>query len=126
MFKHINIVIINITVIINKVAAWSFYQHGEDAREFIGKGKGMGDKSIGKGKSMDDKSIGKGKGMGDPDDDDPDDPEDPDEEEEEEDEEEENDIHIIDMAYAAVQGLVTFVSSSEHKKVALEVFTTAT
>ena len=116
MFKHITIVIINITVIINKVAAWSLYQHGEDAREVIGKGKGMGDKSIGKGKSMDGKSIGKGKG----------DPPDDDEGEEEEEEEEESDPVIIDMAYAAVQKLVTFVSSSEHKKVALEVFTTAT
>ena len=53
MFKHITIVIINIIIIIiNKVAAWSSYQHGEDPREFLGKGKGkgMGDKSIGKGK----------------------------------------------------------------------------
>ena len=57
----------------------------------------------------------------DPDEDDPDDPDDPDEEEEEDD-----DIHIIDMAYAAVQELVTFVPSSEHKKVALGVLTTAT
>jgi len=105
MFINITIVIINITVIINKVAAWSLRQHGEDVREFIGKGKGMGDKSIGKGKSMDDKSIGKGKGMGDinrgkgdpddPDDhddpDDPDDHDDPDEDEEVEEEEEESD-----------------------------------
>ena len=107
MFKHITIVIINITVIINKVAAWSSYQHGEDPREFLGKGK-----------SMDGKSIGKGKG------DPPDDDEG--EEEEEEEEEEESDPVIIDRAYAAVQELVTFVSSYEHKKVALEVFTTAT
>ena len=104
MFKHITIVIINIIIIIiNKVAAWSSYQHGEDPREFLGKGK-----------SMDGKSIGKGKG----------DP--PDDDEGEEEEEEESDPDIIDMAYAAVQELVTFVSSSEHKKVALEVFTTAT
>ena len=60
--------------------------------------------------------LGIGKGKGDP----------PDDDEGEEEEEEESDPVIIDMAYAAVQKLVTFVSSSEHKKVALEVFTTAT
>ena len=119
MFKHITIVIINITVIINKVAAWSFYQHGEDPREFVGKGKGKGDKSIGKGKSMDGKSIGKGKG-------DPPDDDEGEEEGEEEEEEEESDPVIIDRAYAAVQELETKVTNSEHKKVALEVFTTAT
>ena len=97
-------------------------QHGEDAREFeiVGKKGDIEDK--GKKGDIEDK------GKDDPDDpDDHDDPDDPDDhDEEEEDEEEENDIHIIDMAYAAVRELVTFVSSSEHKKVALEVFTTAT
>ena len=54
------------------------------------------------------------KGKDDPDDpDDHDDPDDPDDhDEEEEDAEEEIDFRIIDMAYAAVRELVTFVSSS--------------
>ena len=106
MFKHITIV--NNNSNINKVAAWSFYQHGEDPREFLGKGK-----------SMDGKSIGKGKG-------DPPDDDEGEEEGEEEEEEEESDPVIIDRAYAAVQELETKVTNSEHKKVALEVFTTAT
>ena len=98
-------------------------QHGEDSREIGGKGKD---------KSKDEKDKGKGEkkdsGKDDPDDpDDHDDPDDPDDhDEEEEDEEEEFDFRIIDMAYAAVRELVTFVSISDHKKVALEVLTTAT
>ena len=101
MIITITIVIINITVIINKVAAWSLRQHGEDSREILGKSIGKG-KSKDKGKSMDDKSIGMGdinRGKGDPDDhddpDDPDDHDDPDEgEEEEEEEEEESDTDM--------------------------------
>ena len=50
-------------------------------------------------------------------------PEDPDDDH---DEEEEIDFRIIGEAHAAVLKLVTFVSISDHKKVALEVLTTAT
>ena len=48
-------------------------------------------------------------------------PEDPDD-----DHDEEIDFRIIGRAHAAVLKLVTFVSISDHKKVALEVLTTAT
>ena len=61
-------------------------------------------------------SLGKDKSKDDP-------PEYPDDDH---DEEEEIDFRIIGMAHAAVRELVTFVSISDHKKVALEVLTTAT
>ena len=83
-------------------------QHGEDIREHHHKLKSLG--------KDDDKNPSDDKDPSDPDDHD----------EEEEDEEEEIDFRIIDMAYAAVRELVTFVSISDHKKVALEVLTTAT
>ena len=92
------------------------------------KGKDPYDK--GKDIDMDDEKDKEAKGKGEKvsgKDDPPDEPDDPDDhDEEEEDEEEEFDFRIIDMAYAAVRELVTFVSISDHKKVALEVLTTAT
>ena len=59
-----------------------------------------------------------------PDDDEPDDDEPPpDDDESDEDEDEEGDT--IEQAFAAVQRLIRLVPNNEHKKSALEVFTTA-
>ena len=117
--------------IINKIAehymTLVLYEKGKS------KGKGKASDIEDKGKKGDIEDKGKGeKDSGKDDPDDPDDHDDPpgdpddDHDEEEEDEEEKIDFRIIDMAYAAVRELVTFVSISDHKKVALEVLTTAT